>query len=600
MGERFMKIEAQQLIRIALSPLTVRAVAGMGFKVSEVMEKYQKRTVETENTLCDENEGMNAMRVHLSIPGFVIRCFAEQPRVQLLRLVFRDVKCFLHFPASIGDEGKAELSVRDVILEDTVSPHLQEGDVRESRSRSSCTIVSSAQGNARVDERPLLLSEPGSVFDSSQLGNSSEHGRWEPKPVFYCFLSWYLPFEQVAAQIGGRGIDIAVNLGMLPTCAEWAETLVHEYAAVQRAQSHRHRSKTRSSMTATTPSFPLRIDHIVVEPLRIRISVSSPPRDLQPSWTQRMLSWMVSAENADGMVIDLPQVVFTGDFSSTQQFLGTFKSSYMRALLSRHMFKQIIRQAPRILRLGRVLATSWTRRRSRAGLITGKKISVEREGSVPSATRDIGLIGALTQVQYRLATHVREVHDVQTTEEGFEQVSPTQQASGEGQAIQTIDITDSSHHARTEDESQEGKSLFLWLRAHDHRIPRNERFENNFSFSPAVSMLTTSRYLLFVNRSIRAVQEPIIARANIAEYHITGPRITIVTVLSGSISPARFVARQRERDSPSLARYLRASPRISQIQMHEIECTSPQYASWLLQQLPPPNETLRSRLYRSR
>ncbi|CAN8077207.1 unnamed protein product [Agarophyton chilense] len=602
--EKCVKIWTEHFLRIALSPLTVRTVTGAGFTTLDVLKKYRTRFIENQNT-GDENKPLSGMEVQFSIPGFVVRCFAEQPRAQLLRLVLRDITCLMSFPKTKNEEGKAEVLVHDVILEDTISSYLRESGVRESRTKPCYTIVTSAREGSHVDQRRRLVLETESAPCSSTLWHQNNEGedpvKRKMKPVFFCLISWYPPFEQVTAQVGGSGLDIRINLGILPTFVEWFETLAHEYAAVQRAQHHRYRTNLRSSRARATESFLLGIDHIVVEPMSIIISVSAPPRDLQLSWAQRAISWMVSAESTDRMAILLPKVVFTGDFSSTEQFLLTFRASYLRALLSRQILKQIVLQTHRIARFGRVMATSWARRRSHLPLISGHESYVERKGSAPNAVGGIGLVGALKKVQFGLATHIREVHDVDTAEdEGRNPAPPTPKLDVENRSIQTIDITGRRLPAHDDDESQNGKSLFLWLRAHDHRIPRNERFENNFSFSPAVSMLITSRFLLFVNRSTRAIQEPIITRANIAEYHTTGPRITIVTVSSDSISLARFAALQRERDSPSLARYLRASPRISQIQMHEIECISPQYASWLQQQLPPQSDALRSRLYNSR
>lgn len=595
---RILKIRADRLLRIALSPLTVRASTGIAFATSEAIAKYGSSSGANPNHN-DSNELLSRAEIYLSVPGFIVRCFAEQPRAQLLRLVFRDVQCFVMYPAAIEHEAKAEVSIRDIQLEDTISPHLQQSGIRESRSQFWTTIVSCLREYNREEThtRSPYISRIRTTSQYPQLLRGSSRGEEQPsvpvQPIFFCDMSWYLPFEGVKAQLGGAGLDIKINMGIFPTFVEWFGTLTHEFYAVQRAQKH-----SPSSSSASTKSFPVCVDHIVVEPVRVQLCVSAPPKDLQLAVTQKLFSWFLGAETADGVGFYLPRVVFTGDFGSVEQFTRTFSSSYITALQSRYMLKQFLFLAPQLARMARVLLTSWARRRSRVALITWEERSVGRQGSAQNSTAGIGLLGAVLETQFGLGTHIRAAHDIEIASEDYVPQASTAPVHDDSQVLETIDISD--RNARAEGDSLDGRRLFLWLRTHDHRIPRNERFEQCFSFSQAVTMLVTSRFFLFVNRGTRTIQEPIITRASIAEYHISGKRITIVTVRSDRISPARFAALQRERDAPSLARHLRSLPRISQIQMHEIECISEEYASWLLQQLPAQNENLRSLLYPSR
>lgn len=595
---RILKISTDRLLRIALSPLTVRASTGIAFAASEAIARYGGSSGPDPNR-SDFNELGSRAEIYLSVPGFIVRCFAEQPRAQLLRLVFREVESFVTYPAALHKEAKAEISIRDIHLEDTISPHLQESGIREARSQYWTTVVSSLREYNReeIHTRWPNVSQLGTISQNPRLLRGSHDGE-EPQsvyvqPFFFCTMSWYLPFEGVKAQLGGGGLDIKINMGIFPTFVEWFGTLSHEFYAVQRAQRH-----SPSSSSASTMSFPVGIDHIVAESVRVQLCVSAPPQDLQTAVRQRIFSWFLGAESTGGVGFYLPRVVFTGDFDSIEQFTHAFSSSYITALQSRYMLKQFLFIVPQLTRLARVLLTSWTRRRSHVALITWEERSVGRQASAKNSRAGIGLLGAVSETQFGLGTHIRTAHDIEIASEDYVPRTSTEPGHSDSQVLETLDIT--NRDACEEDDLVDGRRLFLWLRTNDYRIPRNERFEQCFSFSQAVAMLVTSRFFLFVNRNTRAIQEPIITRASIAEYHISGKRITMVTVRSDRISPARFAALQRERDAPSLARHLRALPRISHIQMHEIECISEEYASWLLQQLPAQNEDLRSLLYPSR
>lgn len=611
------RITAEHLIRISLSPLSAKALVGVAQSIrvgkpaipSGISPKANGAAVST----ISSSSGFSTVQVAWEVRGIVLRCLSEEPRSQLLRLVFRELHGLLLFPTTAESKRHVELCLRSFTVEDTRTRIGNTGLIEDGSSYCRPNVVSlqdrSLHGGGRITSSDPFYQHRTLRYITGNTQMSSEDGDVEPhevikmsKTAFRMVLSWVIPLEHIRVHTEIRGLDLNIDLAVIETFWEWVRHISDEIQAVTRASRVNVTDDAATAFPPNSRTTSAQVDHIVFEPTEVRIVVQDSQRGQQHTFLDRAMAWFAGSSCTEELVITFPSVILSGSFDSMNQLLSRFQMRYAQALLSRPVLQQFLFSPRALMQISQKLAFSLLRRRFGRSLEVEERGKDESKGSTQRRTSTTGLLSAVGPERVPLATRLRVLPDPgeETESRGTGRgLSSFEDSVGDqSQVVETLDIT-RNVGTRMGSHPVDGKEVFRKLRNEDPRVPRNERFEKYFPYSFAYALLVTSHFLIFTSRTSHTIQEPIINRSHIVEYHPIGKRITIVCALPVTIA-ARQVARQRTRDTFSMVRDVSSESKVSEIRMHEIECLSVEYAGWLRSQLPDPNEVLLGFLYPSR
>lgn len=607
-------IVASRLIRFVLSPLTGRVLSGLAAELStkSAASRSSGTNLATNRSETPDHNALSVFKdvsFSVSLRCLAVCCVAENPRVQMMRLSLRELRAKALYPLLPYGKGFLDLSLRDVLLEDTFSwrfgsdQHLENERIPWSviLSRTEVTQgLSAAEEHSSTTSRELnSASQNGDLLRRiwnqgfmrrGQINGHALSSREDRTHVFQCRLSWRSPFDQVTGAVQIGPLELRANLGVFPQLTSWMESVSHASSEVHTASQNALPSSVLSSdglAHRAERDFHVGIDHLVLAPIQLTVSAKSPTRRIRESAALRFLSWLLGSETSIGTTITLPRVAFNGDFGNFLDVLHRIRTIYVAAMASKDVGLQLISQAPGLSRLMRVFVMSTLRRRPAIGENAhGPRSPAVKVGLLLARGHSAGLEGAFSTQSIGILTQFRVPRIKGPHEVAAKSTDEPDHEDNAQRLIETLDLTGNSKSYGEESYSLDGRTLFRWLRRNDERIPNNDSFELHAPFSVAQSLIITSTFLLFIQRASRRIEKPIIRRDSIAEYHLTGQRITIVSVLQSHRVPARSAARQLSRDTSSLAKEVNKGRAISEIITHEIECSSPQYASWLRSQLP--------------
>lgn len=617
----FVSLEGERFVRLFLSPLTIRALTSIvlnALPIAKNAERRPHREVYATDVDVLDTSDIRSLNISLSLRGVILCCVAEEPRVQLLRLVLRQIELTISIPLNSRGQGDFEFSLQDVFLEDTVSWRLYGSEVNEGENTRWASVVSGTEGTAgaalisRKPPRKLLLDTIKMLLigDSNSTESSTERteeqksekgeslSQSQPSPLCKCTASWRAPSDHISANLRLRGFELNLNMSIMPSLLEWADSVRAAALQVRDAHMRRYAASTSQTPSDSISTLQIGVDHVVIEPFEITVSTKAPPRRIQETVIRRSLMWLFGSEEVNGLTFHTPNVVFSGDFDSPDRLLRRLRSIYLASFTSARSTRQLLWQAPRIVKLARVAATSFLRNRSvlHSILTTG----ASKNHRIPHGfTHSHGLRDAIDAPPIGITTHTRATHDSRTIfARGGLHSRDEQLKFGEDaeKGIETVDITSLVDSSVVGSENSIGKSLFRRLRKNDSRVPKDERFELYSLFCADEALIVTSHYLLLVNPNTGALREPVIDRSLIMEYHVAGKRIAIVWARIAVTPVAKRAARNVRRDTSSMSSHVKSDVRISEILTHEIECYSLEYASWLHAQLPAPVAGLEDRI----
>ena len=420
------------------------------------------------------------------------------------------------------------------------------------------------------------------------------------QPFFTIAASWQLPLQHVSAHFIITGVDLRLNSAILPSLAAWVSSTVStSQRTVEAYQSFRRTTHRQTCQSNGERSVPVGVDHIVLEPIVVRIATRAPPRPLEQSVLQRMFDWVLGSDSVSGVLFRAPRIAFNGDFEDSGALLRRCRSEYMSWVLSRTMARHLFMQAPALSLLARVTARIVLRRRvlsvksmnsetnlaiqgpSQRGLASAIALPTGQD-RVSSQHNQRNLLGAILQNGPGVITRLAQI------EAGQQSPAP---AVASDQTIEIVDITDTLESSRL-DAAAEGRPLFLQVRATDKWMPKDERFEFFAPYSERIALMLTSAYVLFVDRKTNELVNPRIRRDSIASYRVLGKRLQIHCIFVREMPVATNAARLSSRDTSSLASTVNEPSRQREMSVHEIICETPQYALWLQGRLPLPNLSL--------
>lgn len=617
----FVSVEGERLVRFVLSPLTIRAITSIVLNALPIAKNTERRIHQdvyaTDVDVLD-TAAIRNLNISFFLRGVVLCCTAEEPRVQLLRLVLRQIELTLSIPLNSQGEGDLEFSLQDIFLEDTVSWRLYGSEVNGGDGTRWASIVCGTEATHRgaliskLPPRKLLLNTIRTLVigdsDSAESltrgigGQENEKGEVvsesQQLPLCRFTASWRAPSDHISADVCCRGFELNLNMSILPSLLEWMDSV--RTAALQVRDHHMRKLAEFTSQTqeGSNPVLQIGIDHLVIEPFEITISAKAPPRRIQETAIRRSLMWLFGSEEVVGLTLHTPNVVLSGDFDSPDRLLQRLRSIYLASFTSARSTRQFLSQAPRVLKLARVAVTSFLRnRRVLHSIFSTSRLEKHR---VPFGLyHSHGLHDAIHVPPIGITTHVRVVRNTKPMISVGELYVKDEQLKAEEEAekgIETVDITSLVDSPVSDSEDSRGKSLFRRLRKNESRISKDERFELYSLFCADEALIVTSHYLLFVDPNTETLREPVVNRSLIMEYHVAGKRITIVWARIDVTPVAKRAARYVRRDTSSMSSHIKKDVRISEILMHEVECYSSEYASWLHSQLPAPVADHRSHI----
>lgn len=494
-------ITTEHFIRVTLSPLTARTLASIASTLSHDLDLESNTTssnnddYDTSNNESEilslsktvgptrvndptllshslgpsnyhaniSNEQPNNARLQQTQPGqielnvcfggVIVNCLAEDPRVQILRLVLHDLKLDAVVPFLRRNEGALEFSFQDFVIEDTISwtlpwrhqessnseqwmklvignhaelegfrdlpfvselhrlstafrgtaaRHISAPLHRLSRRRSR--MHSNGDGGANesnVQHRPNPITE-----NNSSIAITPRSLRNKTSPLVNCVLKWVYPFDHIAAHLCIKGLDFNIDFGLLSSVVEWARSIGREFALNrdddEEAVSVSPRRKSNHALDSG--AFTISIDNAVIEPINIRVCVRAPSRRIQEDFKSWLLGKLLLNEDEllNGLEVQLPQVVFNGNFYNTDRVFNRIKALYLDSVTSALFGRQLIWQLPRVFKLTRVLGTSLLRRRSSDIFITRvESAALVSTGRRASELNRIGLLGLLERPRRR-------------------------------------------------------------------------------------------------------------------------------------------------------------------------------------------------------
>ena len=405
-------ISIPPIIQVTISPLTVKTVA----RIALLAEQHFKQV----NELRKLSSYDSALQLALSgqdgrpkylfnIRGIVLSLVAEEPRAHLMRLVFRNIKCFLKLPVDGLSWGGLECDIGDIILEDVISSRLYGHDNNDSDGVEWRTMFSSATDLAPRQQRPLYLEilpptvpeseredlsaialvqsfrqldlderqkslEQCSVVDSSQ--------EELPSTSYDSFVSvrgkWQHPLQHLSLHLVVKPLDVHLNSAILPSLLAWTITVSDALNSVVKKRDTAPVSP-QSYFTSSqyTNDRMIGIDRFVIEPILIRIATKAPPKPLETTAFRRLLDWFIGAEFMAGLTLESERISFSGDFIGLDALFLRIRQEYRAALLSKAIVRQLVVQISALSSLTRVGAST---------ILRGNRSTVIQAASTPTSS----------------------------------------------------------------------------------------------------------------------------------------------------------------------------------------------------------------------
>lgn len=396
-------ISTERFIRLTLSPLTARALTGLSFLLSD-------RDLNSKSD--SQGQLLPYLQGRVTLKGIILYCVAQEPRVQLLRVVLRDITIAGHIPLSPQQLAIVEFTLHEFTVEDTVPWSLfwREGERKDSMQWSNVVVGFRTPRNdgPNTSMFPTLRLIPFfqiSTLPSHETYTPESPHEWttniaserDPRngdPLLSCVLRWVTPVQDISLEVNLRGLEFNLDMGMLPSILDWLWTISNEVQSVKEANPSAVHSQSTDTMEMGSDTLRIGIDHIVIEPVMIRISARAPPRRLEESPLHRWLGWIVDEETAGAVNFEIPRVIFSGDFPGFGRLLERLASLYTKELFTRRAMQQLVWQAPRFARMAKVFATSALRRRDHV-VINRERNSTTLRPFFVRAGSSVGLLCAL-------------------------------------------------------------------------------------------------------------------------------------------------------------------------------------------------------------
>ncbi len=404
-------VSVPRTIQVTISPLTVKTVA----RIAVLIDQHFKQVDELRKASSFDAAFQLALsgqdgrpKYLINIGGIVLSLVAEEPRAHLMRLVFRNIKCFLKLPVDGLSWGGLECDIGDIILEDVISSRLYGHDnngngvewrtmfssatdlvPRELRHRyleilpptipeseredlGALALVQSFR-QLDLDERQRSL-QPCAVVDSSQ--------EELPSATYDSFVSvrakWQHPIQHLSMHLVVKPLDIHLNSAILPSLLAWTMTISEALDSVLKKRETAPTSPQSYFATGHyTNDRTIGIDRLIIEPIVIRIATKAPPKPLETSAFRRLLDWFIGAEFMTGLTLESERISFGGNFDSFDSLLRRIQLEYRAALLSRSMVRQLLVQISALSTLTRVGAST---------ILRGNRSTVIQSASTPTSS----------------------------------------------------------------------------------------------------------------------------------------------------------------------------------------------------------------------
>lgn len=364
-----LELGTERFTRLTISPLTARAVTGVAITLLERKPRKfgdnHKCRTHIEKSGDERFSDFSKFCVHLTFKGIIIYCLAEDPRIQILRLVFREVRINLIISGGANSQGSINISLGDFLAEDTISWSLPwRVDDLSDPVRWSKFIIGNRRGTdtSNLDIQPFFsCNSSNGHYAATNVPNlrdgSSDVLCMENSPSVSLNMTWMLPWEHVSARLHSQGFEVNIDLALFSSVCEWFRSISNSIDL----------SIARYSMSAAENDYKLMnigVDHIVLEPVSVMLSVRAPPRRLHETTHMRILNSIVCSETVEKMNIHLPRVVFNGDFPDIYRVFDIVGDSYLKTIRSTHIFNQMVWQLPSLVKLTRVMLASYLRQRN--------------------------------------------------------------------------------------------------------------------------------------------------------------------------------------------------------------------------------------------
>lgn len=387
-----LSLSATRLLKLVISPLTARTLAALLLNMLPVTTSASSssRTAQESKVagVRPETVGLHQLSISISLRGIVLSCVAEQPRMQVLRLLLRQVRSCITLPLKPNANGQVSFSLQDIILEDTISWRLFQDDEDGAESRWA-SVFAGTDGPTRsnTDDNPALSTSirdalrsylgfrkherlPASISreSSAQIPSESQSTTsLENTDEALCLFvaSWRFPLEDVSAHLRLKGFQVNLNMSILPSFVQWLQSIVSSLNSAQQDHARQFRTQEGSGFgQSESPATRIGIDHLVIESFEVKISSRAPSRRIQETSVRRALMWLFGSEEVIGLTIQTPRIVFNGDFDGVDQLMYRLRSVYLSSLSAQNIAQHLFWQAPKFVRIARVAVTSMLRNRA--------------------------------------------------------------------------------------------------------------------------------------------------------------------------------------------------------------------------------------------
>lgn len=398
--------------RVTMSPLIVKTLTGLVFSLSREELNIRQKIGSVGTAGADVARGdskFDQRHVNVSLKGIFVYFLVDEPRMQLMRLMLRDVIFNARIPSESGNRGTLNISVLDLALEDSISWRMPWKPEDASAERWSTLVTGRRHekhfGTSTGNAMPPGLQEPVSGIRKwirRMYGKRSTETSLEIEkptedcnnynnvlPLISCALHWVSPMEHISARLQVEGLDFHVDLAVLSSITEWIQSAIKEVSEVKAAFS------TTGSIERNLNALNVRVDHIVLEPVCIRVAIRSPPRRIRETLLERFVNTTISAETAEGVELRFPKMVFNGDFFGMEGVFERIEALYVRTVTSKLFTRQLLWQFPNFLKSARVIITCFSRRRE-YGLLNQVETVAFSEDRMKRGRRDVGLLTVLT------------------------------------------------------------------------------------------------------------------------------------------------------------------------------------------------------------
>lgn len=426
-GSVQVSVSVPRSIMLTVSPLTVKAVTLVSLLVDDLIRQVDELSMYSgvDAALALTRAGQdNRPEYLINVRGIVMSLVAEEPRAHLMRLVFRDVKCYLKLPVDGLSWGAIDAEIGDIVLEDVISSRIcdangngksntdddNRGNVEWRTMFAGATDLYKKRGFKTGPGRYLEIL-PKTTVPQSEWSNGSakdlvksfhkldldeKQRRLQPcsaaefsREELPCigddsFVSlrakWQHPVQSLTLHLVVKPLDIHVNPAILPSLLTWTVTISQAVTDI----FEKLPSSTTASTALTTNLAPypalIGVDRLVIEPITIRLATKAPPRPQESSAFRRLLDWCIGAESVAGLTFQGDRISVNGNFSDFEGIAKQVKMEYRNTLLSRSMMKQLMFQISSLSTLSRVGASTYLR---------GNTIMVVRTKDSPSPTASL-------------------------------------------------------------------------------------------------------------------------------------------------------------------------------------------------------------------